>query len=64
MSICALSPLLKRTGYGLTWQEGAVLVYGGLRGAVGLALALIVEEDTTIPRLVRDRSESSAEKDV
>jgi sodium/hydrogen exchanger 10/11 len=33
-------PLLKKMGYGFTWQEGVVAVWGGLRGAVGLALAL------------------------
>ena len=43
--IMMLSPLLKRIGYGLTWQNGVVMVWGGLRGAVGLALALIVLHD-------------------
>ena len=47
-------PFLKRMGY---WQleedsvskrEALVLVYGGLRGAVGLALALIVEDDALL----------------
>jgi sodium/hydrogen exchanger 10/11 len=33
-------PLLKTMGFGFTWQEGVVAVWGGLRGAVGLALAL------------------------
>lgn len=36
-------PVLKQ-GYGVSWQEGIVLVAGGLRGAVGLCLALVVEE--------------------
>ena len=49
------SPLLTRQGYGLTWREGIVLVWGGLRGAVGLALALIVERDTSIPKEIRER---------
>ena len=43
--ILSLSPMLKRIGYGLTWQNGVVMVWGGLRGAVGLALALIVLHD-------------------
>ena len=43
--IMVLSPLLKRIGYGLSWQNGVVMVWGGLRGAVGLALALIVLHD-------------------
>lgn len=36
------SPLLKRMGYGLTWRNAAVMTWGGLRGAVSLALALLV----------------------
>ena len=55
LAVFFFSPLLKRTGYGLTWEEGCVLVWGGLRGAVGLALALIVEQDNTLDRVVRDR---------
>jgi len=35
--------LLMRLGYGITWKEGTVLVWGGLRGAVGLAMGLIAE---------------------
>jgi NhaP-type Na+/H+ or K+/H+ antiporter len=34
------APALSHMGGGMTWQEGAVSVWGGLRGAVGLALAL------------------------
>lgn len=41
-------PVLKRIGYGITWKEAVILVYGGLRGAVGLILGLIVEH--TDPR--------------
>ncbi|XP_060556352.1 sodium/hydrogen exchanger 10-like isoform X2 [Ruditapes philippinarum] len=40
--IALFSPILKHTGYGLTWREGTVMTWGGLRGAVGLALALQV----------------------
>jgi hypothetical protein len=36
-------PLLSRMGYGLTFKEATILVYGGMRGAVGLSLALMVE---------------------
>merc|ERR1740124_1799759 len=35
-------PLLRVLGYGLDIREAIVLSYGGLRGAVGLALALDV----------------------
>ncbi len=39
------SPILKYTGYGLTWRNAAVMMWSGLRGAVGLALALVVNQD-------------------
>lgn len=35
-------PLLKRYGYGLTQKELVVLIYGGLRGALGMCLSLFV----------------------
>ena len=38
--ICLLYPILKRTGYGINWKTALVMLWGGLRGAVGLALAL------------------------
>ena len=42
--ICILtfSPFLKRWGYGMTTNELIIVWWGGLRGAVGLALAMIV----------------------
>lgn len=39
------SPILMRIGYGLQWQNAVVAAWGGLRGAVGLALALQVYID-------------------
>ena len=36
-------PVLQATGYGCTKKDAVVMVYGGLRGAIGLALGLIVE---------------------
>jgi len=47
-------PLLKRHGYGLTGKEFLVLVWGGLRGSLGLALALIVAVDENLPKRMRD----------
>lgn len=38
-------PVLARIGYGLSWQNAVILCWGGLRGAVGLALALQVALD-------------------
>ncbi|MFP6894465.1 MAG: cation:proton antiporter, partial [Opitutales bacterium] len=35
-------PLMKRTGYGLSGKDAVVVWWGGLRGAIGLALALVV----------------------
>ena len=42
-------PVLKKTGYGITKKEMVVLVYGGLRGALGMCLSLIVGVDQTLP---------------
>ena len=52
--IVCMWPLLRITGYGLNFKQILVLVYGGLRGAVGLALALLVTKDPKVPEYVRD----------
>mmetsp|Transcript_41660 Transcript_41660/g.103526 ORF Transcript_41660/g.103526 Transcript_41660/m.103526 type:complete len:1049 (+) Transcript_41660:99-3245(+) len=39
-AIALFYPLLKRTGTGCTWQEAVIMWWGGLRGSVGLALAV------------------------
>jgi NhaP-type Na+/H+ or K+/H+ antiporter len=41
-------PVLRKSGYGITKKEIVVLIYGGLRGALGLCLALIVGVDSTL----------------
>ena len=41
-------PLLKWTGYGITFRKAIVMVWAGLRGAVGLALSLFVLFDGQI----------------
>ena len=41
--VWSLSPMLKKIGYGLTQKEAVVMVWGGLRGAVSLSLALLVD---------------------
>lgn len=43
-----LWPALQRTGYGIDWRSAVVCTWGGLRGAVGLALALLVTLDPLI----------------
>jgi len=42
-SIMLFYPLLSRFGTGCTWQEAVVMWWGGLRGSVGLALALAIQ---------------------
>ncbi|GFX49092.1 uncharacterized protein TNCV_3077101 [Trichonephila clavipes] len=41
-----LSPFLETMGYGFSWNYEVVLVWGGLRGAVGLALVMIAQHST------------------
>lgn len=46
-------PLMKRCGYGLTIRECILLGWGGLRGALGLTLALVVSICPGIPDEIR-----------
>ena len=39
---CILWPVLNIIGYTITWKDIIVMTYGGLRGAIGLALALFI----------------------
>ncbi|MEZ4938086.1 MAG: cation:proton antiporter [Crocinitomicaceae bacterium] len=48
-------PAMKRIGYGLKQKDALVLWYGALRGAIGLALALIVAGTEAIPKDIRDQ---------
>lgn len=41
-------PLFRRGHYGYSWKDALVITWGGLRGAVGLALAISVFLDTSI----------------
>ena len=43
-------PILKLTGYKFTFKQCFLVAYGGLRGAVGLALALMVTHSHYIQR--------------
>ena len=43
VTIAIFFPVLKRLGTGCTWQEAIVMWWGGLRGSIGLALALIIQ---------------------
>jgi NhaP-type Na+/H+ or K+/H+ antiporter/CRP-like cAMP-binding protein len=48
-------PVMKRTGYGLSRKDSYVLWWGALRGAIGLALALIVANESAIPEEIRNQ---------
>lgn len=52
--IALFSPLLSRLGYGITVGEGIMMTYGGLRGAVSLAMALLLDADLSVDIAIRD----------
>ncbi len=52
--VIVLYPIMKDLGQGLTGKEALVLVYGGLRGALGLSLALMVGVDDEFPERLRE----------
>lgn len=47
-SVILFMPLLKRIGIGINGAKATVLIWGGVRGAVALALALIVAQDSVL----------------
>lgn len=53
--IAMFYPAMKRIGYGIGKGHPQAMVWGALRGAIGLALALIVEATPQIPELVREQ---------
>jgi sodium/hydrogen exchanger 10/11 len=44
------NPIMTRLGYGLTWQNMVVMMWGGLRGAVGMCLAWKVFNNEDVHR--------------
>jgi NhaP-type Na+/H+ or K+/H+ antiporter len=50
-----LYPLLRRTGYSINVKEAALVVYAGLRGAVGLSLGLLVFQNKLMREVDKDR---------
>jgi len=46
-------PFIKCFGYGINNRELMVLCYGGLRGALGITLALMVSVDSDLPKRLR-----------
>ena len=53
LMVAMLYPLMKKTGYGLSMRESFILSWGGLRGALGLTLALMVSYTVAIPEDIR-----------
>ncbi|HAW52099.1 MAG TPA: hypothetical protein DCX54_07210, partial [Flavobacteriales bacterium] len=55
--IAVLFPFMKKAGYGLPVKDAYVVWYGALRGAIGLALALIVAgvDEKYIPLEIRNQ---------
>lgn len=53
--IALFYPAMKRIGYGLSKKDSYVLWWGALRGAIGLALALIVAGEESIPEEIRNQ---------
>jgi NhaP-type Na+/H+ or K+/H+ antiporter len=54
LMVASFYPVLTYFGYGLSRKEFVVLVYGGLRGALGLCLALMIGVDDTLPQRFRE----------
>eukprot|EP00922_Rhytidocystis_sp_ex-Travisia-forbesii_P064018 GHVS01095197.1.p1 GENE.GHVS01095197.1~~GHVS01095197.1.p1 ORF type:complete len:1064 (-),score=89.63 GHVS01095197.1:186-3377(-) len=48
MMVLIFAPVLRWTGYGVSWKEAVLLVWGGLRGALVLALGLRIEESKSV----------------
>ena len=55
VSVLMLMPLLERIGVGITRQKATVLVWGGLRGAVSLSLALSLAQDEAVNLQLREQ---------
>ncbi|HKL07995.1 MAG TPA: cation:proton antiporter [Bacteroidales bacterium] len=53
--IALFFPVMKIAGYGLTPKNAYVLWWGALRGAIALALALIVASESKIDSTIRDQ---------
>lgn len=54
-TIMILYPIMKRLGYGLNKKESIILTWGGLRGALGMTLALMVSYTPAIPEEIRSQ---------
>ena len=50
LMVVGLFPVMHYLGYGLTSKEATMLTFSGLRGAISLALALLVEQSEDVGR--------------
>ena len=57
--IAAMQPLLNRHGDGFSWRDVLLATWAGLRGAVGLSLALIVDLES-----IERRAEQTPEEQL
>lgn len=53
LMVLVLMPVLRKSGYGLSWREFVVLGWSGLRGALGMCMALMVSCNPNIPETIR-----------
>ena len=54
-SVLILMPVLKRIGVGITREKATVLIWGGLRGAVSLSMALSLSQDNSVPKIFSEQ---------
>lgn len=54
LTITSLFPILQTIGYGVTKKEAMFMTFAGLRGAVSLALALLIDSHPTIESKTKD----------
>ena len=52
--VATFLPCLRRSGYGLSQKEFYVIVWGGLRGALGITLGLMVATDVALDKRLRE----------
>ena len=55
IGLILLLPCMRLTGYSFTIRQVVLLAYSGLRGAVGLCLALMVKFNEEIDAVIRDQ---------
>ncbi|KAH7649264.1 Na+ H+ antiporter [Cryptosporidium bovis] len=53
--VATLFPLLKKVGSDVSFKEAVILIYGGLRGGVSMALAMVFEGDSAVPDSTRSQ---------